>query len=235
MKQLYSILKNKNVQIIAIVLVIIVIISVIYPKSNKLSVPSYLKKGDLLFCDINTDFISKFNNSYNRLYPINGYSNDHVAMYIGDNMFIESCPYHWDEDKQSWIGIVTTHIGLLKLWGNNFTYGVLNNVTNEERTNAINWALDKIGESYLNLYCGELVYESYKNQDIDLCPDTYFVTPNSLINSKQINIIEEKNDGLWYPMLYIKWYTIGLFDYFEDISESQLLKDFFLLFRLIIK
>ncbi len=237
MKKLYSILKNRNIQVITVVIVVIIIISLIYPKSNVLTVPSYLKKGDLLFCDINSDFISeldRFNIIYHKPYSRYGYSNDHVAMYIGDNMFIESSPYHWDEDKQSWIGIVTTHIGLLNLWGNNFTYGVLNNVTDEERSNAINWALEKLGEPYSNLYCGELVYESYKNQDIDLCPNKYFVTPNSLIHSKQIKIIEEKNNGFWYPMLYIKWYSICLFDYIEDISESQLLKDVFLVFRSII-
>ena len=220
-----------------IIILVFVIILLIYPKSNVLSAPSYLKKGDLLFCDFDPDFISKldrYNIVYHQPYSRYGFSNDHVAMYIGDNMFVESCPYYWNEDEQNWIGVVTTHIGLLNLWGNNITYGIINNATIKQRTNAVNWALDKLGNSYSYLSCGELVSQSYKNQDFDLSPNKYFVSPYSLIQSKQIKIIENENNGFWYPMLYIKWYSICLFDYIEDISDSQLLKDVFLVFQSII-
>ncbi|MFE3845301.1 hypothetical protein ACFL1L_00375 [Thermoplasmatota archaeon] len=219
------------------VIIILGTIWLIYPKSNVLSVPPYLKKGDLLFCDVKPDFISKleeYNITYYQPYMRSGLSNDHVAMYIGDNMFIESSPYYWNEDKHSWIGVVTTHIGLLNLWGTNITYGIINNVTIEQKINAVDWALDKIGNSYSNFSCGELISESYKNQDIDLCPNKYSVNPSSLIHSKQIKIIENENNGFWYPTLYIKWYVICLFDYIDDISESQMLKDVFYIIQSII-
>ena len=90
------------------------------------------------------------------------------------------------------------------------------------------------GNSYSSLSCGELISQSYKNQNIDLSPNKYFATPYSLIKSNQIIIIENENNGFWYPMLYIKWYSISLFDYIEDISESQLLKDVFSIFQSII-
>ena len=220
-----------------IVILVFVIILLIYPKSNVLSAPSYLKKGDLLFCDFDPDFISKLDRYdivYHQPYSRYGFSNDHVAMYIGDNMFVESCPYYWNEDEQNWIGVVTTHIGLLNLWGNNITYGIINNATIEQRINAVDWALNKTGNSYSSLSCGELISQSYKNQNIDLRPNKYFAIPDSFIKSNQIIIIENENNGFWYPMLYIKWYSICLFDYIEDISESQLLKDVFSIFQSII-
>jgi len=237
LKKLNYILKNKNILVAIIVILILGTIWLFYPKSNVLSVPPYIKKGDLLFCDVNPDFMSKldeYNITYHHPYMRSGFSDDHVAMYIGDNMFVESCPYYWDKGEQNWIGIVTTHIGLFNLWGNNITYGIIKNITFEQRRNAVDWALDKLDDPYSDMYCGELVSESFKNQDIDLCPNKYVVTPYSLIESKQIRIIENENNSYWYPMLYFKWYTICLFDYIDNISESQLLKDVFYMFQSII-
>lgn len=233
----FYIFKNSKNNMIFLILILFLLILIIYPKMNILSVPNYLEKGDLLFCDFDPDFINKlekFNITHYQPYKKNGYGNDHVAMYIGDNMFVESCPYHWDEDEHNWIGVVTSHIGLFNLWGDNITYGIINNATTNQKHNAVNWALDKLGDPYSYLNCGELITESYKNQDIDLCPNKYFITPYSLIQSEQITIIENKNNGFWYPTMYLKFYFICLFDYIEDIFESILLKDFFYFIQSII-
>jgi hypothetical protein len=229
--------KNLKNKIKLFIIIIFLIFLFLYPKSNVLSVPNHIEKGDILFCDFDPDFISKldfFNISY--YYPSMryGYSNDHVAMYIGDNMFIESCPYYWDKKQNKWIGVVTTHIGLINLWGENISYGIINNVTDRKKSNAANWALDKIGQSYSFLECGDLISEAYKNQNVTLCPNSYNVSPKSLINSKYISTINNKDDGFWYPILYLKWYTISLFDYIEDITNSQFVKDIFFFFQSIV-
>jgi uncharacterized protein YycO len=237
LNKLNHIIKNRNIQILSITILILIIFTSIYPKSNVLSTPSFLEKGDLLFCDYNSDFISKlekYNIKYHHPYSRYGYSNDHVAMYIGNNMFVESCPYYWDKEEETWIGVVTTHYGLLNLWGENISFGLINNITTEQRKKAVESAIECLGNSYSYLSCGELISQSYKNQNIDLYPDKYFVTPYNLKQSKYIQIIETKNDSYWYPFMYFKWYVISLFDYVENISDSQLLKDLFIIFQSII-
>jgi len=230
------------------VIFILLTIWFIYPKSNVLSVPPYLKKGDLLFCDFNPDFTSKldeYNITYHQPYSKSGFSNDHVAMYIGDNMFVESCPYYWDKDEQNWIGVVTTHIGLFNLWGKNITYGVFSNLTNEQREGSINWALNELGAPYRSSWwfsdnnltywwCGDLISESYKSQNINLSNYNSFVTPNDIFEGGLVEIQSGESFGWWYPGLYLKWYTISFLDYIEDVSESQLLKGGFLIFQSII-
>jgi hypothetical protein len=228
----------------------IILISFIYPKSNVLSVPSYLKKGDLLFCDFNPDFIKlieKLNINIFDPHIISGSNNDHVAIYVGDNMFVEACPYHWDEKREIWIGVVTTHISMFNLWGTNITYGLISNVTIEQREGAINWALNELGNPYNsfrifkfseNNYnywrCGDLISESYKNQNINLSDYDSFVTPNDILKGGLVEIQSGEPNGFWYPGLYLKWFTISLFDYIEDISKNQIIKDGFLIFQSII-
>jgi hypothetical protein len=149
-------------------------------------------------------------------------------------MFVESCPYYWDEDEKVWIGIVTTHYGLLNLWGTNITFGILNNITYEQREKSVEWTLNQLGNPYSYLSCGELIYQSYKNQNIDLYPNKYYISPYNLKQSKYVKIIENINDDFWYPFKYIKWYTVSLFDYTDNIAESQLFKDFSLIFKSIL-
>jgi len=250
MKKLNYFLKNKNTLFVIIVIFILLTIWFIYPKSNVLSVPSYLKKGDLLFCDYNPNFIEsieKFNIKTFDPHINSGPHNDHVAMYIGDNMFVEACPYHWDENQQIWIGVVTTHIGLLNLWGANITYGVFSNLTDDQRQGAINWALNESGSPYMSWWmlmynnsnltywwCGDLISESYKSQNINLTNYDSFVTPNDILRGGLVELQSGESFGWWYPGLYLKWYPLCLFDYIEDISESQLFKDGFLIFQSII-
>ena len=228
------ILKRKNM--VYIFFIIFLLISVTYPKTNVLSVPTYLKKGDLLFCDFDYDFLKllkKYNITHYNPYIRPGYSNDHVAMYIGDNMFIESSPYYWDGNEKEWIGIVTTHIGMFHMWGENFTYGIVKNVSNNQRNNAVDWALNQIGNDYYFLECGELISESYKKQNITLTDKKYYIGPKALIDSNKTIIVKNQDNGLWYPSFYFKWYSICIFDYIDNISDSKLFKDIFNFYKMI--
>jgi uncharacterized protein YycO len=227
---------NKKLPIILFIIILsAVILTMFYPKSTILSTPAYLQKGDLLFCDYKPDFES-FARSLNIQihHPIttHGPHNDHVAMYIGNDMFIEACPYFYDGEKQAWIGVVTTHIGTFHLWAENITYGVLSNVTKEQREGAVSWALSQIGQPYqenifpLNddptdtddpasdqWFCSELVWAAYLHQGVELDEPSFTVTPSSILVNEHITLKEDEITGLWYPGMYIQWYVNCFFDY----------------------
>lgn len=209
-----------------------------YPKSNLLSTPSYLNIGDVLFCDYRPDFqsfASSFNIHVHDPVTTYGPSNDHVALYIGNDMFIEACPYHYNVEKQAWIGVVTTHIGTFNLWATNISYGVLTNVTDGQREGAVAWAKAQIGQPYQETifprnndpfdeddptsdhwFCSELIWAAYYNQGVQLEDSWMTVTPNSLIRDEHITIHLNEPLGLWYPGLYFQWYVTCFFDFLLD-------------------
>jgi uncharacterized protein YycO len=200
-------------------------------------VPSYLKKGDLLFCDINPKTVEMFSDlnikTYNFI-ELYGFSNDHCAMYIGNNMFVEACPYRYDEDTGNWIGVVKTHISTFHLWATNITFVSFSNISDDQRENAVNWALDRKGAPYQtkslyqknddpndsfdeysnHWYCSELIWAAYKNQGIDLDSSDFGMVSNyDLINNFDYSVYDDEISGFWYPGLYFQWYTQCFFDY----------------------
>jgi len=227
--------------LIAILIIVFCCIGIymIYPRSNILSTPEYLEPGDLLFCDYKPDFesfVQSFNIQVHHPSTTIGPHNDHVAMYIGNDMFIEACPYFYDEQRGSWIGVVPTHIGTFNLWAENITFGVLSNVTKSQREAAVTWAMEQIGQPYQekifpknadptdnadqnsdHWFCSELIWASYLHQDIDLQSSLFTVTPGSLSRDDDILLLENRATGLWYPGMYVQWYGTCLFDYILDI------------------
>jgi hypothetical protein len=130
-----------------------------------------LEIGDIVFCDIKP-IISGIAPilGINRLHGTEGFSNDHVVMYIGNNKFIESCPYFYQPLKEQSIGVVITPWILLKSWATNFTYGSVD-TTEEKIKGAIRWAKTQIGKPYGvtdGYYCGELIFYAFKSQDVRL-------------------------------------------------------------------
>jgi uncharacterized protein YycO len=229
-------LRNKRIFILFILLFFCILGTYsFYPKSNILSTPSYLQIGDLLFCDYRPDFAS-FASSFNIHVPdpvtTYGPYNDHVALYIGNDMFIEACPYYYDTEEQAWIGVVTTHIGTFNLWATNISYGVLTNVTDEQREGAVAWAKNQLGQPYQETifprnmdpfdeddptsdhwFCSELIWAAYKHQGVHLEDSWMTVTPNSLLRDERIDIHMNEPLGFWYPGLYLQWYATCFFDY----------------------
>ena len=234
-----QVLENKKALIIVFILLICCIgLYVFYPRSNILSAPDYLRKGDLLFCDYDPEFesiIESFNIEIHHPTISYGPHNDHVAMYIGNDLFIEACPYFYDEKQGCWVGVVITHMATFNLWAENITFGLLSNVTDEQRDAAVSWAMDQLGQPYQDgifpntadpddkedekadhWYCAELIWAAYLNQGVDL--NTYFiVSPDSLLEDEDINLRENKLSGLWYPGMYIQWYATSFFDYMLDV------------------
>jgi hypothetical protein len=234
-----QVLENKKILIIVFIILFCCIgLYVFYPRSNVLSAPAYLQKGDLLFCDYDPEFESFIRSvglKIHHPFTPSGAHNDHVAMYIGNDVFVEACPYFYDGKKASWTGVVTTHMATFNLWAENITFGLLSNVTDEQRDAAVSWALDQLGQPYQDgifpnnadpndehdekadqWYCAELIWAAYLNQGVDL--NTYFiVSPNSLLEDDDIMLRENKVAGLWYPGMYVQWYGTCFFDYIFDV------------------
>jgi uncharacterized protein YycO len=151
-------------------------------------VPSYVQIGDILFCDIKPT-IDKIGQRFKQLQIIttSGYSNDHVALYIGNNRFIESAPYLYRPLRKNWLGVVITPLRFINLWATNITYGSVINITLQERKAAVKWAFKQIGSPYqINCshknhnpndpqdrlshywFCSELIWAAYYNQNIKI-------------------------------------------------------------------
>ena len=139
-------------------------------ENNSMIFPSDLNIGDLLFCDIKPDILSIADTyGLSQIKPLPGYANDHVAMYIGNNNFIEAAPYLFAPLRNEWIGVVITPYWLLKIWATNITFGYVK-TEQKTRDGAVKWAKTQIGNSYgeKGYTCAELVFEAYKKQNLIL-------------------------------------------------------------------
>ncbi|RLF53355.1 MAG: hypothetical protein DRN24_01235 [Thermoplasmata archaeon] len=140
-------------------------------KYNSVEIPFDLNVGDLLFCDVKPDIKSIADNY--RLLPqitsLPGYADDHVAMYIGDNKFIEATPYLYRPLKNEWLGVIITPYWFLKLWATNITFAYVD-TDQKTRNAAVEWAKTQIGRPYgeKGYRCGELIFEAYKQQNLVL-------------------------------------------------------------------
>lgn len=132
-------------------------------------IPSDLKVGDLVFMDVKPYIgVIKEKFGLKHIYISEGYADDHVAMYIGGNKFIESCPYYYRPLQNKWIGVVITPWLMLKTWATNFTFATVN-TTQKIRNNAISWAKTQLGKTYPDDYhCSGLIYNAYKNAGLNL-------------------------------------------------------------------
>ncbi|RLF39355.1 MAG: hypothetical protein DRN12_07095 [Thermoplasmata archaeon] len=155
--------------------------------------PAYLQIGDILFCDVNSDILNKFIEIEKRLgihlpvFTSIGFSNDHCALYIGNNLFIEAFPYRPRPLRLNWCGVVISPLWKIKLWATNITYGHVETASKEQRIKAVEWALARLGRPYQfytflsnynphdpndifsnRWYCSELVWAAYYNQGINI-------------------------------------------------------------------
>ena len=189
-----------------------------FEKNEK--IPTYLEEGDLLFCD-GSSSVEKIANQFgldtSLFHKISGFSNDHVAMYIGDNTFIESFPYYWHSSEKKYYGVVKSNIDLIDFWATNITYGFVKDASFEQKKQAVNWALEKLGQPYGYVggsiyfsdgyYCSELVSEAYESQGLDI--SIFFGSDIELYNENEIH-------RYWYPGYYFNM----LFNCFFDLTSD---------------
>lgn len=155
---------------------------IVYP------VPSYVKRGDIVFMDIKNE---------DTYWAIPGPSNDHAAIYLGHDYRDGSYFIHAGGQ-----GVKNTTFDLYNFAFKNFTFYYVNNADDKQVEGAIQWAVDQIGTEYqcffpdLNphywyrgmfdlgekcadpndesvktadrFYCMELVWAAYYNQGIDI-------------------------------------------------------------------
>jgi hypothetical protein len=179
-----------------------------------------LEIGDIVFCDVRPIVIeiAPFLGIH-RIDVTEGFSNDHVVMYIGNNKFIEACPYFYQPLKEQYIGVVITQWLLLKSWATNFTYGSVD-TTEEKIKGAIKWAKTQIGKPYGTsdgYFCGELIFHAFESQDVRLkitwdgvehdawVPMAMRVADNIMMkdpNTPPVAVIESENNGVINRDLY---------------------------------
>jgi uncharacterized protein YycO len=177
------------------------------------ALPSNIKVGDILFCDIKPTLIETLKNIRPEWHvTISGFSNDHCAMYVGNNKFIEAAPYRFNFLTKDFIGVVVSPFWKIKLWATNFTYAYVN-TTQEIRNNAVSWAKTQIGEPYQidfrhanpdpsdlsddeanYWFCSELIWAAYWNQNMKLIVDFGYLQGNA----SSIIDLKEADQVIWY-------------------------------------
>lgn len=124
-------------------------------------------------------------------------------MYIGNNKFIESCPYYARSEPYRYTGVVITPYEVVLLWATNITFGTIN-TSQHIRDKAITWAKQQLGTPYGGLdglYCGELIWHAYDEQGLFLSytpnpsyPHTYAAKYPWILNkSENVSLYSIKN------------------------------------------
>jgi uncharacterized protein YycO len=148
-----------------------------------------LNIGDLLFCDINTEVLTYMR----EVAP--GYSNDHSAMYIGNDRFIHAIPSMLFVSLPS--GVCIWSLSEIETYFTNIVFAHVTTASESDRLNAVEWAKDRLGRPYQyrqwvksancnpydpddkysdRWYCSEIIWAAYYNQNnqkIDLCKNNW--------------------------------------------------------------
>ena len=144
------------------------------------SVPHYIEIGDILFMDLKRESAFK----HNRI------SNDHIALYIGNNQFIHASPFG---------GVrISNYEYFLKRYTNH-VFGYVHNITINARYFAVQWTFKQLGHKYQysklisdkgydeKWYDAELIWAAYYNLGID-------IDKNSWDDPKTVTIQEILDD-----------------------------------------
>jgi len=143
-------------------------------------VPECVQPGDILLIDIK-------GRDESLAWKIVGPYNEHAALYVGDNMFI---------DASSQNGVGRHEYSHYTMIAKNLAFLRVTTADNETKNNAIQWAYDRIGSPYQDFlappwytlmiadpyfphptagefFCLELVWAAYYNQGIDVFHKTF--------------------------------------------------------------
>jgi cell wall-associated NlpC family hydrolase len=170
---------------------------------DELVVPDCIQKGDLLLFDVGWDE----SNRWKRPGPYN----EHCAIYIGNNSFIDAFPK----------GVHVKNYTHYHNWQKNLVFLRVKTANESQRQAVIDWALDQLGVPYQNffltlglkiahlrlpfftagkLYCMEFLWAAYYLQGIDIDRNgwhlPWWVTGNDIIYDDDIEIVySEVNDS----------------------------------------
>ena len=131
--------------------------------------PFDIQPGDILFMEVRQFWQDLFDLPSN-----NGDHNDHVAMYIGLNRFIESCDY------TAWGGGYLDGVQISPWWWMNvvycnFTVGRVVSATPTKILETLGFSICQIGETYQHTYSGYEPYHSWHaNPDINDPQSPYY-------------------------------------------------------------
>jgi len=133
--------------------------------------------GDIIFMEVRNFWQELFDLPSN-----DGEHNDHVAMYIGLNRFIES------NDYTAWEGGYLDGVQISPWWWMNvvfcdFTVGRVDSATTNQKLEAVAFSLSQIGETYQHSYPNYEPYHSWHaNPDIDDPGSPYYYPDDPYIN-----------------------------------------------------
>ncbi len=124
------------------------------------NVPPYLEAGDILFCECQDP----------SLHHIPGW--DHVAIYVGENEFIEAVPGE---------GVRRIPLSDFYTWAEDITYGYVSTASPSQKESAADFADSQLNKPYQHIptgkdpspdsdawYCSELVWAAYYQAGIDI-------------------------------------------------------------------
>jgi len=160
------------------------------------TVPDCIKIGDLLLFDVSWDESNRWKRP--------GPHNEHGALYIGNNIFIDACPK----------GVRAKNYSHYYNWQKNLVFVRVKTANESQRQAAVDWAISKINRPYQNffwslglkiarvnfpfpsankLYCMEFLWAAYYLQGIDIDRNGWrspcWVTGNDIIYDDDIEVI----------------------------------------------
>jgi len=154
-----------------------VTIGMLDPLITEEECPLDIEFGDILFMDVRPFWQELFDLPSNM-----GEHNDHVAMYIGLNRFIESSDY------TPWAGGYLDGVQISPWWWMNlvycdFTVGTVTSATQGNKLAAVCFAISRLGQQYQHTYQGYDPYHSWHaNPDIDDPESPYYYPDDPYIN-----------------------------------------------------
>jgi hypothetical protein len=158
-----------------------------------------LVKGDIVFVDLQEWVVNN-----DLAIPLEGYANDHVAIYAGKiagiEYFWESAPYF--PNINLWNGVQKTSKAIFKLLYKNYQVAKIPGADSSERNDMITFCKNQRGENYQWSYPNDSRYETcFVNPDVFENPKPYPYLPGS--------VYWKYEDALWNEYSY-KWHCSEL-------------------------
>jgi uncharacterized protein YycO len=172
--------------------------------TTDIKVPDCVEVGDLLFVDFKED--------ESNIWRTPGPYNDHCAIYIGNNTFVDAAGP----------GVHANNYFRFYYWTKNLVFLRVKTANDSQRQAAVDWAISKIGTPYQvsfdfpwfmlkiadtnfpfptakEFYCTELLWAAYYNQGIDIDQNgwkfPWWVTGNDILNDDDVEVIYKEIDN----------------------------------------
>jgi cell wall-associated NlpC family hydrolase len=170
--------------------------------TEDISVPDCVEVGDLLFIDWKFDVGEDESNKWMFFGPYN----DHCAIYIGNNTFVEAAAQ----------GVRANDYSYFYYWTKNMVFLRVKTANESQKLAAAAWAISKIGLPYQvcfkfpwfslkiansslrfptahEFYCSELLWAAYYNQGIDIDQNgwtiPWWATGNDILSDDNVEVI----------------------------------------------